>query len=1035
MGLTFPTVPVIESGDEITASQLRAMADGFNARLRSGVADPTYRIHQYFLSMWRQVRSGADNVLPANSEFLESYMHVPPSAGNYPLPFFNGEGGMNPGNVMIQFVAGLPGGLAQDETRININVSTPSTLRGVWELAKSQRGYYDPDTESTNAPAIQAADSYRSISGSNGYHGKAYGGFSFEGLQGSRLIKTNSRCIDRTGVNSFISEFRGTQSQRDPDTFDIEAIAFDCDTFFKHQYQLAPNKGSGGAAAYPVFEATGATVAAGQIGSTHSIASNFVLGGAFIECEKLSNTIEIQITHGGDVLRTIQLTPESQSSLQLFNLNTSQDVAFTLLNEATFDDSNGRITCEISELVQLKPQVQDAYLITRLATTTGSASTGSTDTIGINYTQSAQISASFLQNGAILSAHQVPQQAQFGANDNPVWDAARRQTREWVRVITRDLLLGYSATSDKSTLYFKRYKFIDGEQFDVWDGLADAIESDPEQGDYSNEWLTFFQFKAFKNSESSIWKPSAYSDYWSMVDRCQFMGDALDNGFNIDYKDHFFSKFTPEASTGYRYVGTTNPTAGIGFDEQQDFYRSCQIYQPDYEVESVESVVLGGVSAVKVQYKTRFQRTASAPATVDFDIGSWSQDQISEDAYRTDENAIMSYILHSQLGAAMSNRKRGDNAMDAFFGSDEPDATIYPHLFFTKLVPFPGAGVDGVYESGDARCVIDQFKQCETYLRCMCEGYIDGPGTARFECVDTNTTSLYDYTFEALCTEANGLTGISFLPRSTRPDDPNAYGVLPNTIMYAEQYNQLARAINLLDKARVIIPFKLECKTYFFEGSKDVVVDWSDGACNVTPAALKAVWTGTGSDADTLVAEIDWQECSQDFSGLYAISSNVSSNFDMEACGSGADFRIKTNAIVMEFRFVPINNRIALAIPPQIIELLQGGNGGFLGVKTTQNTTYVLTEETTSGASYSCDIGGSKLFSGGVGYSAEFVENDTEVCGLIVGGALDPGQPGESGHAIVRDNATDFCLLGYGQIVSLTADPANNTIFVQVPIV
>ena len=102
-------------------------------------------------------------------------------------------------------------------------------------------------------------------------------------------------------------------------------------------------------------------------------------------------------------------------------------------------------------------------------------------------------------------------------------------------------------------------------------------------------------------------------------------------------------------------------------------------------------------------------------------------------------------------------------------------------------------------------------------------------------------------------------------------------------------------------------------------------------------------------------------------------------------------------------------------------------------MKTTQNTTFVLTEETTSGASYDC--GGTTLFSGGVGYSAELVENDTEVCGLLVSGALDPGQPGESGHAIVRDNALDFCLLGYGQIVSLVADPSNNSFFVQVPIV
>jgi hypothetical protein len=1036
MGLTFPTVPVIESGDEITASQIRAIADGFNARMRSGVADPTYRIQQYFLCMWRQIRTGAGNVIPANSEFLESYMHVPPSAGNYPEPFFNGEGGMNPGNVMIRFVAGLPSGLDQDETRINIDVSTPSTPRGIWELSKRQRGFYDPSTDTRNAPATQAADLYRAIVGANGYHGKAYGGFSLEGLNGSRVTRTDSRCIDRTGVNSFISEFRGTDAQRDPDTFDVETVAFDFQSFLTRQYQLAPNKGASGAAVYPSFEDTGATIAAGQIGSTHSIQSGFVLGGALLEAEKLTNTVEIEIRHGGNVLRTISLTPESQSSLQLFNLSTSNDVEFLLLNEAEFEDSNGRITCEISELEQSKPQVEDAYLIIRLATTTGSVLIGSTDTIGTEYTQSAEIGQSFLENGAIISAHQVPSQAQFGVNDNPVWDAARRHTREWVRVITRESLLGYSATSNKSTLYFKRYKLVAGDQFDMWDGLVDAIQDDPEQGEYSNEWLTFFQFKGFNNNEDSAWKPSNYSDFWSMSDRCQFAGAALESGFNSDYKNHFLSSTVPEAATGYRYVGTTNPTTGMGFDEQESFYRSCQIYQPDYEVESIESVNIGGVDAVKVQYKTRFKRSASAPATVDFNIGTWDQDQITADAYRTDENATMSYILHSQLGAAMQDRKWGDTATDAnqspIWQPGDTYATIYPHFFFTKLIPFPGSGSDGVYESGDARCIIDQFQQCETYLRCMCEGYIDGPGTVRFEC-DLNGSSLYDYTFEALCFEANQLTGISFLPRSTRPEDPNAYGVLPNTVMYAEQYNQLARAVNLLDKARVIIPFKLECKRYFFEGTKDVEADWSDVGCNVTPAALKAVWTGTGESADQLVNETEWEECPQDFSGLYSVESDVETNFNMDSCGSGTDFQIRTTATVTEFRFMPINNRIALAIPPQVLELLQGGSGGFLGVKTTQNTTFILTEEATSGASYDC--GGTALFSGGVGYSAELVENDTEVCGLLVSGALDPGQPGESGHAIVRDNALDFCLLGYGQTISLVADPSNNSFFVQVPIV
>jgi hypothetical protein len=58
-------------------------------------------------------------------------------------------------------------------------------------------------------------------------------------------------------VNSFISEFRGTEAQRDPDTFDVETVAFDFQSFLTRQYQLAPNKGASGAAVYPSFEDTG----------------------------------------------------------------------------------------------------------------------------------------------------------------------------------------------------------------------------------------------------------------------------------------------------------------------------------------------------------------------------------------------------------------------------------------------------------------------------------------------------------------------------------------------------------------------------------------------------------------------------------------------------------------------------------------------------------------------------------------------------------------------------------------------------------
>lgn len=1039
MGLTFTRVNQVSPGDEIKGSQLKQMADAFNDRLRSGIADPTYRIHHYFLSAWRQIRSGEGLTFPANSEFLESYMHVSPSQGSYPEPYFHGEGGMNPGNVFIQFVAGLPAsvGILQDERRINIDVSNPSTLRGKWELGKRQRGFYDPATEGFNAPAVQAADAYQSIFG-NSVNDKAYGGFNQQGLVGSVLAKTDADSLGRIGLNAFVSEFRGSTGQRADNLDDIEAIAFDFQDFITRQYQLAPNIGSGGEAVYPSFEATGSSISAGSIGSSHAVASGFVMGGALIEAEHLTNSIRISIKYDGAELRQVALSPDTLEALEFFDLEEAGTISVELLDDAEFDNPGGRITVECSELQQGKPELDDAYLLLRLATTTGNVADDSTDAIGINYAQSKQVSDNYKACGCLIAENQVPAQVVFGTNDNPVWDAARRRTREYIRVITRESLLGYEATADKSILYFKRYKFVNGDRYDMWDGIVDAITSEPEQGEYSNEWLTFFQFKGFNPSESSIWKPSAYSDYWSMSERCQFAGAALENSENSQYEQHFQSAYAPESPTGYRYVGTTNPTGFLNDDEKRSFYSSCPIYQPDYEVESAESVNVGGVEAVKVTYKTRFQRSATAPASVAFDIGTWDIGQINDDEYRTDENAIMSYILHAQLGASMVARKSGDTATDwqSFFGTDQPHATIYPHFFFTKLIPYPGTGNGGVYESADARPVIDQLQQCEVYLRCICEGYIDGPGTVSYEC-DLNGSSLYDYTFENLCFEASGLTGISFLPVSMNDGTANAFGPLPNTIMYADVFNQLARAVNLLDKARVIIPFKLFCKEYFFEGSTDITPDWDAGSCTAPPGSVKAVWTGTGPGATTLTAETDWQECTQPggSGNPYSFQSTVGSDIDPFTCGGSGAYLLTTSAKVVEFKFEPRDPLIENALSADILELMRGGQGGFLGYLNTQQTTSELYEVYTGGEAIECDS--NQLFHAGVGYNETLATDDSTQCALISSGALDPGGPASSGHYLIRwgGAADNFCNGGFARSKTLTADPANTSFFVEVPLV
>ena len=68
--------------------QARAeLARAINARIRSGLGDPTYSILWYADSLFRQIRTpDADRYnWPSRSEFLEVYQHVKPSEFTWPI--------------------------------------------------------------------------------------------------------------------------------------------------------------------------------------------------------------------------------------------------------------------------------------------------------------------------------------------------------------------------------------------------------------------------------------------------------------------------------------------------------------------------------------------------------------------------------------------------------------------------------------------------------------------------------------------------------------------------------------------------------------------------------------------------------------------------------------------------------------------------------------------------------------------------------------------------------------------------------------
>src|SRR5438477_5193916 len=111
--LTFTRAPTVAAGGKITSLQLYKFARAFNDRLRSGLADGTWRIHFWFLNLWRQIRnpnfSTVDVPLagawPSQAEALEFYIHLDPEEGisEWPVTGPGEPEGLNLGNCLAAF--------------------------------------------------------------------------------------------------------------------------------------------------------------------------------------------------------------------------------------------------------------------------------------------------------------------------------------------------------------------------------------------------------------------------------------------------------------------------------------------------------------------------------------------------------------------------------------------------------------------------------------------------------------------------------------------------------------------------------------------------------------------------------------------------------------------------------------------------------------------------------------------------------------------------------------------------------------------
>lgn len=624
--------------------------------------------------------------------------------------------------------------------------------------------------------------------------------------------------LDRA-VDAYVKDFRGTDAQRQRGW---NRHAFDFQRFLTRQYSLAPQRGQQVGdeitATYPTFTFT-TNQPAGTVSATgHPFASGYVLDAVYIRAETVINPVAVEIIDDdNNVLATVTASPVGGVAEAIHWLPTPKtptNIRCRIASELAFSGGSGTLTVQTTELYPYKPSGQDAYILLRVA----SAKTGTVHGSGKEEGAAKEIWGTYSAYGCAAPGPGLPLE-ESAINSNAVYDAFRRASK-CVRILSRNQLIGYALEDGKSVLWFLRNSTTGQDAFTgiaPTDGIG-GIVHEAEPGRFTNEWMMGFQFKAYHPSESSMWKPSAYSDYYAFSDRCHFYHPT----YTSDLQQHFdygaTLSLSPEGAPGYRYAKGVNNSVG-----DVDRYKSCRIYEPDIEVDTVEELTEGGVDVIKVKLKGRLHYADGAVSTIARDVTTWDVTALRAEAYRSTENAIREYLVWTNTGQNAVAGKPGDSALGSGVDSlaDNPFGTVFPTIILTKLMPLPHLDGNDGQNSVDTPLLHDTLTQAELYLRAMCEAYVDGRTSEEYAC-SSGIASWYDYTFQNLCYDAfqgQWLSPLASEPtaltraRDTRSDRPQAFGPYPNTLTSAEVWNQFATAINLLTRVRVMLPMEFEVQS------------------------------------------------------------------------------------------------------------------------------------------------------------------------------------------------------------------------------
>lgn len=848
-------------------------------------------------------------------------------------------------------------------------------------------------------------------------------------------------------------------------------------------------------------------------GTDFGCRTGFLTTAVVVWASQLIGSARVRILDGEIELGTIDLTAESSSAIGIIEPRKASQLRFVLDSDASFSASSATagIFAEATELMEYKPRLWDLALLLRCGGARIEVENG-TDGNGADEDQSREIGEDYFTFGAILNrrSHVALPGSFAEINTNAVFEAARKMQRRCSRLIPRENLVGYEVTaSGKSVLYFRR-EWMGNSAADVFEGIGPArapIESgflapgreyivdtatvtykgtvyavgqrftadesdlsfqttsgrvyeangilpDALERGWSNEWvLDVLSLLPYSNLETSVWKPSVFTDYVSWAtDRCTWNHPTpVPKHLSWHFQYGSNNWISPESFPSFRYVGSKAvwpshqgindlPCAGGDTACEEDRrrkLRSCPIGELPLYVESTERLVEDGAELIKVTLSSRLQHGTDAPATIDRDLSTWDLVDIQAEieSGRTQENGIREYLIHQFVGGDCvgPGSQFGNAAHNSTIATslDVPNGACYPRIGFIRLPPKPFT--DGGINNSSKKTPMESwvFGLFELYARCICEGYVDQVSTERYGC-ETGTYAVLDYTFESACFQAFGgrafgcvqSEATSLAPEAeVRPDKPMFHGFLQNTYPSAEIFNQFASFFNQLEAVRLMLPIQFQSAT----GDKQLVevqklrkADGIEVGCTlgqVNPGVF-------GKFASVDPGEPALGPFSDD---TFASASHAKAIDDF-ACDGGGDWRLVHNRTDGAYRWRLVSDDYLEAIPVSWRDMIES-NGLLLGIRETTISWEVAELVSTPNGEDCNGIG--DFWSGGGGEIIRFntqTQNMTECKLLPISERIVAPLPPASAVGVGRVfDAGDliYCVINAGSGVSVTPVPAD----------